>query len=157
MRIERAILSVSDKAGNGTTATLAGIKIDRTAPLTAASAPGRWLNQSVTVTLAATDNLSGAAATYYAVDGGQTQSGTSVQFSAEGVYALTALALPMAVPSERLGGLYSFPRLALAAFPCLVALAILGRDRRMHVVAVAVLGALLTVNVVRWALWYWVA
>ena len=74
-----------------------------------------------------------------------------------GLYALAALAIPMALPSERLGGLYSFPRLALAAFPCLAALAILGRDRRIHVAAVAVLGAALAVNVVRWALWYWVA
>jgi hypothetical protein len=74
-----------------------------------------------------------------------------------GVYALAALALPMAFPSERLGGLYSFPRLALAAFPCLAALALLGRDRRVHVVVVSVLGAALAVNVVRWALWYWVA
>ena len=74
-----------------------------------------------------------------------------------GVYAVTALALPMALPSERLGGLYSFPRFALAAFPCLVALAVLGRDRRVHVAAVAVLGAVLAVNVVRWALWYWVS
>ena len=74
-----------------------------------------------------------------------------------GLYALGALALPMALPSERLGGLYSFPRLALAAFPCLAALAILGRNRRVHVAVVAVLGAALAVNVVRWALWYWVA
>jgi hypothetical protein len=74
-----------------------------------------------------------------------------------GVYALVALALPMAFPSERLGGLYSFPRLALAAFPCLVALAVLGRDRWVHVAVVAVLGAALAVDVVRWALWYWVA
>jgi hypothetical protein len=74
-----------------------------------------------------------------------------------GVYAVLALALPMALPSERLGGLYSFPRLALAAFPCLIALALLGRDRRVHLVAVTVLAAWLAVNVVRWALWYWVA
>jgi hypothetical protein len=74
-----------------------------------------------------------------------------------GVYAVVALALPMALPSERLGGLYSFPRLALAAFPCLMALALLGRDRRAHLAVVAVLAAWLTVNVVRWALWYWVA
>ena len=74
-----------------------------------------------------------------------------------GAYALAALALPMAFPSERLGGLYSFPRLALAAFPCLVALAVLGRDRRVDVAVVAVLGAALAVDVVRWALWYWVA
>ncbi len=74
-----------------------------------------------------------------------------------GVYAVVALALPMAFPSERLGGLYSFPRLALAAFPCLAALAVLGRDRRVHGVLVAVLGAGLAVCVVRWALWYWVS
>ena len=74
-----------------------------------------------------------------------------------GVYALSALAVPMAFPSERLGGLYSFPRLALAAFPCLAALAVLGRNRRLHVVVVAVLAAGLAVAVVRWALWYWVA
>jgi hypothetical protein len=53
--------------------------------------------------------------------------------------------------------LYSFPRLALAAFPCLVALAVLGRDRRVNVVVVAVLCTALAVDVVRWALWYWVA
>jgi mannosyltransferase PIG-V len=74
-----------------------------------------------------------------------------------GVYALLALAIPMAFPSERLGGLYSFPRLALAAFPCLAALAVLGRDRKVHVVVVAVLGAALAVDVVRWSLWYWVS
>jgi len=77
--------------------------------------------------------------------------------AAYGLYALTALAIPMALPSERLGGLYSFPRFALAAFPCLVALAVLGRDRRVHIATVAVLAAGLAVGVVRWALWYWVA
>jgi hypothetical protein len=76
---------------------------------------------------------------------------------AYGLYSVVALALPMALPSERLGGLYSFPRFALVAFPCLVALAVLGRDRRVHVAVVAVLGTALAVYVVRWALWYWVA
>lgn len=74
-----------------------------------------------------------------------------------GAYAIVALAIPMALPSERLGGLYSFPRFAVVAFPCLAALAVLGRDRRVHVIVVAVLAAGLAVNVVRWALWYWVA
>ncbi len=77
--------------------------------------------------------------------------------AAYGLYAIGVLALPMAFPSDRLGGLYSFPRLALAAFPCLAALAVLGRDRRVHVLTTVVLGAVLAVNVVRWALWYWVA
>jgi len=74
-----------------------------------------------------------------------------------GLYALVALALPMSVPSQRLGGLYSFPRLALAAFPCFLALAVLGRNRRVHVTVVAVLATCLAVFVVRWSLWYWVA
>ncbi len=74
-----------------------------------------------------------------------------------GLYALAALAIPMALPSERLGGLYSFPRFAIAAFPCLVALALVARDRRVHVAVVVVLCAGLAVGVVRWALWYWVA
>ena len=77
--------------------------------------------------------------------------------AAYGSYAILSLAIPMALPSERLGGLYSFPRFALVAFPCLVALAVLGRDRRVHVAVVLVLGAALAVYVVRWALWYWVA
>ena len=77
--------------------------------------------------------------------------------AAYGAYAVGALALPMALPSERLGGLYSFPRFALVAFPCFVALAVLGRDRRVNAVVVAVLSAGLAVYVVRWALWYWVA
>ena len=77
--------------------------------------------------------------------------------AAYGLYALGALALPMALPSERLGGLYSFPRFALVAFPCLVALAVLGRDRRVHLTVAAVLATALAVNMVRWALWYWVA
>jgi Mannosyltransferase (PIG-V) len=74
-----------------------------------------------------------------------------------GVYAIGALALPMAFPSERLGGLYSYPRLALAAFPCLAALAVLGRNRAVSVLVATVLGAALVVDVVRWSLWYWVS
>lgn len=74
-----------------------------------------------------------------------------------GAYALGVLLLPMAFPSDRLGGLYSFPRLALAAFPCFLTLAMVGRNRRIHVAVVTVFAATLVVFVVRWALWYWVA
>ena len=37
--------------------------------------------------------------------------------TAYGVYAVSALVIPMSVPSARLGGLYSFPRFAIVAFP----------------------------------------
>ena len=74
-----------------------------------------------------------------------------------GVYALGALLLPMSFPSPRLGGLYSFPRLAIVAFPCFMALAALTTSRRATIAASAVLTAGLAVFVVRWALWQWVA
>lgn len=78
--------------------------------------------------------------------------------AAYGVYAIVALAIPMSFPSDRLGGLYSFPRLALAAFPCFVALALLLRPRpRLAAGAGLASATLLTVLVVRWSLWQWVS
>src|SRR3954454_1737816 len=64
-----ASASVSDKAGNTKGATVAGISIDRTAPSTTATATPAvdWARTNVNVTLAATDNLSGAKATFYTV------------------------------------------------------------------------------------------
>ncbi|HET8626431.1 MAG TPA: PxKF domain-containing protein, partial [Thermomicrobiales bacterium] len=66
--------TATDKAGNATSTTVSGIKIDRTAPSTAASVAGTlfsgWYAGPVTVTLTANDNLSGVAQTYYSVDGG---------------------------------------------------------------------------------------
>ena len=51
--------SVTDKAGHTTTATVDGIKIDRTAPSTTATGvPTGWVAAAVTVGLPATDNLS---------------------------------------------------------------------------------------------------
>jgi hypothetical protein len=75
-----------------------------------------------------------------------------------GSYALVALALPMSFPSDRLGGLYSFPRLALVAFPCLMAL-VWVTARRPVVLGLYTLAsaALLSYYVVRWSLWHWVA
>lgn len=75
-----------------------------------------------------------------------------------GAYAIIALAIPMSFPSDRLGGLYSFPRLALAAFPCFVALALVLRSRRwLGVASGAVAATLLGILMVRWSLWNWVA
>lgn len=80
--------SVTDRAGNTTSATSPAVRIDRTAPSTSATAPAAWNNTDVTVVLAATDSLSGVAATRYRVDGGATQTGTSVTFASEGVRTL---------------------------------------------------------------------
>ncbi len=84
-----ASASVSDMAGNSRSATVSGIKIDRTAPTTGADAPSGWRNADVTVKLTATDNLSGVAATHYKLDGGATQDGTSLTVSTEGSHTVT--------------------------------------------------------------------
>jgi hypothetical protein len=65
--------------------------------------------------------------------------------------------IPMSVPSARLGGLYSFPRFAIVAFPCFLVLGALGRRLPVHVAVVSVSIAWLGINVTRWALWEWVA
>jgi large repetitive protein len=70
--------SVTDKAGNQTTKTVSGLHIDRTRPMTTASVPDStfpsgWYAAPVTVTLSATDNLSGLDTTYYSIDGGSAQ------------------------------------------------------------------------------------
>jgi hypothetical protein len=84
-----ASASVSDKASNATNATSApAVKIDRTAPITTATAPADWNNTDVTVSLKAADALSGVASTYFKLDDGAQQSGTSVQISDEGTHTL---------------------------------------------------------------------
>jgi hypothetical protein len=84
--------SVSDKAGNSTFATSTpAVKIDKTAPVTNASAPPAWNNENVTVDLDGSDGLSSLAATYYKIDGGSQQTYSPVSkpsFSADGVYSL---------------------------------------------------------------------
>src|SRR4051794_36681827 len=81
--------TVTDKAGNSTTANSAAVNIDRTAPTTGADAPGGWNNSSVTVSLAAADGLSGVDATYYKVDGGDAHKGALLTIDTEGVHTLT--------------------------------------------------------------------
>lgn len=83
-----ATATVTDAAGNPTTTTVEGLKIDRSAPLTAADAPGGWSNSAVTVNLTPTDGLSGVQSTWFSLDTGAAQSGTSVPVSTEGNHSL---------------------------------------------------------------------
>lgn len=85
--------SCTDVAGNATTTTVSGIKIDRTNPVTTATAPeplsSGWYREAVSVTLAGSDNLSDVAATYYSVDGGAAQTyGGTFLFGTEGVHEI---------------------------------------------------------------------
>lgn len=77
--------------------------------------------------------------------------------AAYGLYSVGVLGLAMSVPSERLGGLYSLPRLSLVAFPCFMALAAVTRRRWQAAAVAAASATLLGLYVVRWALWYWVS
>jgi hypothetical protein len=81
--------TVADVAGNITNASSAPVKIDVTAPATNASTLPEWNNSTVTVLLSATDNLSGVDVTHFVVDGGATQTGTSVLLSDEGVHTVS--------------------------------------------------------------------
>ncbi|MDQ3974789.1 MAG: PxKF domain-containing protein [Actinomycetota bacterium] len=83
-----ASASVSDRAGNATSATSPAVKIDKTAPLTTAVAPTNWNNVDQTVSLSASDAGSGVASTHYRLNGGDAQTGYGVTLSAEGVHTL---------------------------------------------------------------------
>ncbi|HLO04253.1 MAG TPA: LecA/PA-IL family lectin, partial [Symbiobacteriaceae bacterium] len=81
--------NATDNAGNNASVTVSGINVDLSAPLTTIAAPTTWQNQDVAVTFTATDNLSGVAATYYTVDGGAPQSGTSFTLTGEGTHTVS--------------------------------------------------------------------
>jgi hypothetical protein len=73
----------ADRAGNTATGSVRGLRIDRTAPVTAIDLPARvagsdgWYGGPVRIALDATDDLSGVAATWYTIDGGTPQRYTS--------------------------------------------------------------------------------
>jgi hypothetical protein len=75
--IHTASGTATDRAGNSTTASVAGIRIDASLPVTDLVEPAstdRWLTTTgVPVAFRATDAGSGVAATYYSVDGGAAQ------------------------------------------------------------------------------------
>ncbi|WP_156028148.1 OmpL47-type beta-barrel domain-containing protein [Candidatus Solirubrobacter pratensis] len=89
-----AIATVNDKAGNTTTRTVDGIKIDRMAPTTTSDVAepleSGWYAAAVKVTLNGLDSLSHVDRTYYSVDGGAAQDYSSpFDFGEKGVHAIT--------------------------------------------------------------------
>lgn len=70
--------TATDNVGKTKNATVSGINIDRSAPLTTADAPSGWQNNGVTVTLSASDNLSTVAKTEYSLNNGTWTTGTSI-------------------------------------------------------------------------------
>ena len=86
-----ASASVTDKAGHTATASVDGIRIDRSKPTTTAiGVPGGWVNAPVTVGLRASDNLSDIDSTYYTVNGDTTPTkGNTLTVGAEGIHSVT--------------------------------------------------------------------
>lgn len=82
--------SVSDNAGNSTNATVSGIKIDRTAPVTTIATPVLLSNGTTRLTLTATDTLSGVKETFYQIDNGNVETGNIVDFQTDGTFVLKA-------------------------------------------------------------------
>jgi PQQ-like domain/Bacterial Ig-like domain len=86
-------VTVTDKAGNSATFTAPAVNIDLTKPLTSAIVSGTsnntWYRGPVSVTLNASDNLSGVAGTFYKIDGGSAQTYTSpFSISSDGVHTV---------------------------------------------------------------------
>ncbi|NKE56909.1 hypothetical protein FXN61_08690 [Lentzea sp. PSKA42] len=78
-----------DFAGNTGTASVTNIDIDKTAPVTSATAPQTaWNNTDVTVAFSASDALSGVRETRYKVNGGAVQTGDELTLNAQGTYAV---------------------------------------------------------------------
>jgi len=75
-------VTATDNAGNSATFTSPTINIDLTKPTTVSTIPGAGQGQElftdpVTVTLSASDNLSGVVGSFYRIDGGSTQTYSS--------------------------------------------------------------------------------
>lgn len=80
--------TTTDAAGNVTNKTVTITNIDKIAPVTIDDSHSEWQNEDMTVTLNASDNSSGVATTYYQVNGGDLQEGTSVELTEEGTNEL---------------------------------------------------------------------
>ncbi|MCZ8522105.1 MULTISPECIES: OmpL47-type beta-barrel domain-containing protein [Paenibacillus] len=89
-----------DAAGNKEEAHQVSVQIDRTAPVTEASAPAGWTKEDVTVSFKASDAASGVAKTFYSVNGAAYAEGTSVKITAEGTSTVNFYAVDAAGNKE---------------------------------------------------------
>ncbi len=74
---------------------------DVTAPATTSNAPQGWVDRGTVVNFTATDDSSGVAGTYFTVDGGTQQAGTSVALPTSGTHTLTYWSVDKAGNTEQ--------------------------------------------------------
>ncbi|MFC5468066.1 OmpL47-type beta-barrel domain-containing protein [Cohnella suwonensis] len=77
-----------DQAGNKEAEHTVEAKVDGTAPVTVSNVPSTWTKEDVAVALTATDAESGAAKTFYAIDGSEYREGSSFTVSNEGIHPI---------------------------------------------------------------------
>ena len=96
-------VTVTDKAGNSATYTSPAVNIDLAVPATGAVISGNaeWNTSLVSVTLHASDNLSGVASTFYRIDGGAAQTYASTfSLTAGGVHSVEFWSVDVAGNAE---------------------------------------------------------
>lgn len=96
-------VTVTDKVGNTATFTSPALNIDLTKPSTSAIIPGNqeWFTGPVSVTLNASDNLSGVATTFYRIDGGSAQTYTTTfSIASDGVHTVEFWSVDVASNTE---------------------------------------------------------
>jgi outer membrane protein assembly factor BamB len=99
-------VTVTDNAGNSATFTSPAVNVDLTNPATSAVVSGpsgnmEWYQGAVSVSLNASDNLSGVANTFYRLDGGSAQTyNNPFSISSDGVHTLEFWSVDVAGNSE---------------------------------------------------------
>jgi len=77
-----------DKEGNKEAVKTVYVNIDQTAPVTSFKAPDNWSKEDAVVNLTASDNQSGAANTFYSIDGSEYIEGTIFTVKDDGIYKI---------------------------------------------------------------------
>jgi uncharacterized protein YfiM (DUF2279 family) len=78
-----------DNAGNVEQTKTIEVKIDLTVPVTTSNIPAAWSREDVVITLNASDALSGAAKTYYSINGAGYTDGSTFTVNKEGVNSVS--------------------------------------------------------------------
>lgn len=84
----------------------AGLTVDSTPPVTVADYPGGWINTGTQVALEASDELSGVKESYYRVNGGAWEVGTTIPITGEGIHTVEFYSLDQAGNEEEKQEIY---------------------------------------------------
>jgi len=92
---------------NGIDSSDSSFMVDNTAPSTSDNAPEGWQTSSFTVTFTCSDTGSGCSTTYYRIDSGSWQTGTSVTISEDGNHRIDYYSVDRAGATESINTTYA--------------------------------------------------